>query len=121
VGRRAPRLGHRRGHRPLWPAGAPPPGPPGQRFENVVLEAFYSPFLAYDRLPLTHLCDLLNDHDPEGWAKADRRPLVKEVLARRLQAWTGAATATPRPPGLRKSWLERDFPLIQPAPAHRAR
>ena len=28
---------------------------PGQRFEDVVLEAFYSPFLAYDRLPLPYL------------------------------------------------------------------
>jgi len=66
---------------------------PGQRFEDVVLEAFYSPFLAYDRLPMPYLADLLTSYDPERWASADRRPLVKEVLARRLQAWTEAATS----------------------------
>jgi len=66
---------------------------PGQRFENVVLEAFYSSFLAYDRLPLAHLPDLLNSCDPERWAKAGQRPLVKEVLARRLQAWAEAASS----------------------------
>ena len=60
---------------------------PGQRFEDVVLEAFYSPFLAYDRLPLTYLADLLNSYDPDRWIRADQRPLVKEVLARQLQVW----------------------------------
>ncbi len=64
---------------------------PGQSFENVVLETFYSPFLAYDRLPVTYLADLLNSFEPERWARADQRPLVKEVLARRLQAWADAA------------------------------
>ena len=66
---------------------------PGQGFENVVLETFYSPFLAYDRLPLTYLADLLNSYDSERWARADQRPLVKEVLARRLGAWADAATS----------------------------
>jgi hypothetical protein len=66
---------------------------PGQCFEDVVLEAFYSPFLAYDRLPLPYLADLLNSYDPERWARADQRPLVKEVLARRLQSWTEAAAS----------------------------
>ncbi|HUS70961.1 MAG TPA: hypothetical protein VM075_09345, partial [Anaerolineae bacterium] len=66
---------------------------PGQRFEDVVLEAFYSPFLAYDRLPMSYLADLLTSYDPERWASADRRPLVKEVLARRLQAWAEAASS----------------------------
>ena len=66
---------------------------PGQRFENVVLEAFYSPFLAYDRLPVTYLADLLNSFELERWAKAAQRPLVKEVLARRLQAWAEAAAS----------------------------
>jgi len=66
---------------------------PGQRFENVVLEAFYGPFLAYDRLPPAHLPDLLNNYDPERWAQAGQRPLVKEVLARRLQAWAEAASS----------------------------
>jgi hypothetical protein len=65
----------------------------GQRFENVVLEAFYSPFLAYDRLALAYLADLLNSYDPERWARADQRPLVKEVLARRLQTWAEAAAS----------------------------
>jgi hypothetical protein len=73
--------------------GLPLQAQPGQSFENVILEAFYSPFLAYDRLPLAHLPDLLNSYDPERWAKADQRPLVKEVLARRFQAWTEAATS----------------------------
>ncbi|MGA9348015.1 MAG: hypothetical protein WBW48_04330 [Anaerolineae bacterium] len=66
---------------------------PSQSFENVVLEAFYSPFLAYDRLPVTYLADLLNSFEPERWAKAVQRPLVKEVLARRLQAWAEAAAS----------------------------
>jgi len=66
---------------------------PGQSFENVVLEAFYSPFLAYDRLPLAHLSDLLNNFDPERWAQAGQRPLVKEVLARRLQNWAEVASS----------------------------
>ena len=66
---------------------------PGQCFEDVVLEAFYSPFLAHDRLPLSYLADLLNSYDPERWARADRRPLVKETLARRLQSWTEAAAS----------------------------
>jgi len=67
---------------------------PGQRFEDVVLEAFYSPFLAYDRLSTAYLADLLNNYDPERWARADQRPLVKEVLARRLQVWAGVAMST---------------------------
>jgi len=66
---------------------------PEQRFEDVVLEAFYSPFLAYDRLPLAYLADLLNSYDPQRWARADQRPLVKEVLARRLQTWAEATTS----------------------------
>lgn len=66
---------------------------PGQNFEDIVLEAFYSPFLAYNRLPLVYLTDLLNSYDPERWARADQRPLVKEVLARRLRTWTDAATS----------------------------
>jgi len=66
---------------------------PGQRFEDVVLEAFYSPCLAYDRLPMPYLADLLTNYDPERWTSADRRPLVKEVLARRLQAWAEAASS----------------------------
>jgi len=66
---------------------------PGQSFENVVLEAFYSPFLAYDRLPVTYLADLLNSFELERWAKAAQRPLVKEVLARRLQVWAEAAAS----------------------------
>jgi len=66
---------------------------PGQRFEDVVLEAFYSPFLAYDRLSLSYLADLLTSYDPERWASADRRPLVKELLARRLQAWAEGASS----------------------------
>ena len=66
---------------------------PGQSFENVVLEAFYSPFLAYDRLPVTYLADLLNSFEPERWARAAQRPLVKEVLALRLQAWAEAAAS----------------------------
>lgn len=66
---------------------------PGQRFEDVILEAFYSPFLAYDRLPLAYLSDLLNGYDQERWARADQRPLVKEVLARRLRAWAEAAAS----------------------------
>jgi len=66
---------------------------PGQRFEDVVLEAFYSPFLACDRLPLPLLADLLTGYDPQRWASADRRPLVKEVLARRLQVWAEAASS----------------------------
>jgi len=66
---------------------------PGQSFENVVLEAFYSPFLAYDRLPVAYLADLLNSFEPERWVKAAQRPLVKEVLARRLQAWAEAAAS----------------------------
>ena len=65
----------------------------GQHFEDVVLETFYSPFLAYDRLPVTYLADLLNSFELERWAKAAQRPLVKEVLARRLQAWAEAAAS----------------------------
>jgi len=66
---------------------------PGQTFENVILEAFYSPFLVYDRLPLPHLTSLLTGYDRERWARADQRPLVKEVFARRLQSWAHAATS----------------------------
>ena len=66
---------------------------PGQSFENVILEAFYSPFLTYDRLPVAYLADLLNSFEPERWAKADQRPLVKEVLVRRLQTWTKATAS----------------------------
>jgi len=47
---------------------------PGQSFENVVREALYSPFLAYNHLPLTYLADLLNSYDSERWARADQRP-----------------------------------------------
>lgn len=65
---------------------------PGQSFENAVLESFYSPFLAYGRLPLPYLVDLLNSYDRERWSQADQRLLVREVLARRLQAWVAAAT-----------------------------
>jgi len=66
---------------------------PGQSFENVILEAFYSPFLAYDRLPVAYLADLFNNYDLERWARAEQRPLVKEVLARRLQIWAEAAAS----------------------------
>ena len=66
---------------------------PEQHFEDVVLEAFYNPFLAYDRLPLAYMADLLNGYDQERWARADQRPLVKEVLARRFQTWAEAATS----------------------------
>jgi hypothetical protein len=66
---------------------------PGQSFENVLLEAFYGPFLVYDRLPLVYLADLLMNYDPERWTKAEQRPLVREVLTRRLQAWADAATS----------------------------
>lgn len=66
---------------------------PGQGFENVVLEAFYSPFLAHERLPLAYLADLLNSYDPERWAKADQRLLVREIMSQRLQVWTEAAAS----------------------------
>lgn len=64
---------------------------PGQRFEDVVLEVFYSPFLTYDRLPLLYLAELLNNYSPEQWAQSDKRPLVREVRMRRLQAWAEVA------------------------------
>jgi hypothetical protein len=65
---------------------------PGQTFENAVLQAFYSPLLVYDRLPVAHLADLLGNLDPSGWARAGERPLIREVLARRLQAWAERTT-----------------------------
>jgi len=43
--------------------------------------------LRLETLSESILADLLNSHDPERWARADQRPLVKEVLARRLRAW----------------------------------
>ena len=66
---------------------------PNQSFENVILEAFYSPFLAYDRLPQTYLVDLLNSYDAARWTQAGQRPLVRAVFSRRLEAWVKAATS----------------------------
>lgn len=73
--------------------GVPLHAQAGQSFENVVLEALYGPFLTYGHLPLAYLADLLNNYDPERWAKADQRPLVREIMSRRLQAWAEAATS----------------------------
>lgn len=64
---------------------------PGQRFEDVILEGFYSPFLTYDRLPLNYLVDLLDSYDRTRWAAADQRPIVERVKRRRLSAWAEAA------------------------------
>ncbi|MBS1253764.1 MAG: hypothetical protein MAG451_02817 [Anaerolineales bacterium] len=64
---------------------------PGQRFEDVILEGFYSPFLTYDRLPLDYLVDLLDSYDEKRWAAADRRPIAERVKRRRLSAWAEAA------------------------------
>ena len=65
--------------------------PPGREFEDFCLEVFFSPYMAQPRLPLQHLGDLLRNYDPEQWAEASERPLVGEILRRRLQAWAEKA------------------------------
>lgn len=64
---------------------------PGQSFEDVILEAFYSPFLTYDRLPLNRLPELLEGYDQAAWEAADRRPLLQAIRRRQLEAWQEAA------------------------------
>lgn len=65
--------------------------PPGRNFEDFCLEVFFSPYMAQPRLPLQYLGDLIRNYDPEQWAEASERPLVGEILRRRLQTWAEKA------------------------------
>lgn len=64
---------------------------PGRDFEDFVLEVFFSPFLARPRLPVSHLSELLSSCDPQQWDEAKKRPLVGDILQRRLQKWHNEA------------------------------
>jgi hypothetical protein len=64
---------------------------PGQSFEDVILEAFYSPFLTYGRLPLNRLAEFLEGYDQVAWESADQRPVAQVIRRRRLEAWQEAA------------------------------
>ena len=64
---------------------------PDQSFEDVMLEGFYSPFLAYDRLPLNYLVELLDSYHARTWARADQRPIASRIRRQRLAAWSEAA------------------------------
>jgi hypothetical protein len=65
--------------------------PPGREFEDFVLEVFFSPYVAQPRLPLELLDDLVRSYDPEQWSEAAERPLVGDILRRRLQQWAEQA------------------------------
>jgi hypothetical protein len=64
---------------------------PGRDFEDFVLEVFFSPFLARPRFPVSHLSELLRNCDPQQWDEARKRPLVGDILQRRLQKWYNEA------------------------------
>jgi len=64
---------------------------PGRDFQDFVLEVFFSPFVAQPRLPLGRLRDLLKSYDPGQWSEAMERPLVSDILRRRLQQWADRA------------------------------
>jgi hypothetical protein len=60
---------------------------PGRDFEDFVLEVFFSPWTAQPRLPLLRLGDLIQSIDQEQWKQAANRPLVGDILRRRLSQW----------------------------------
>lgn len=61
--------------------------PPGRNFEDFVLEVFFSPYVAQTRLPLQDLGDLIRNYAAEQWDEAAGRPLVGDILRRRLRQW----------------------------------
>jgi hypothetical protein len=63
---------------------------PGQRFEQIILEHFYTPLMAYNRLPLRRLGDLTH---ALAQADPDQAPLVCEVYTRQLATWRQAAVS----------------------------
>lgn len=77
---------------------------PGRQFEDFVLEVFFSPFLAQPRLPLQRLGDLIKSCNPQQWSDAADRPVVGDILRRRLHAWEDRAES----PGERLliGWLQ---------------
>ena len=99
---------------------------PGQSFEDVILEAFYSPFLTYGRLPLNRLAELLEGYDQAAWEAADRRPLAQVIRRRRLEAWQESAQSEGEKvvggdaPGEPREAARRPLPL-PPAPKLPAR
>jgi len=60
---------------------------PGRDFEDFVLEVFFSPWTAQPRLPFLRLGDLIQSIDQEQWKQAVNRPLVGDILRRRLSQW----------------------------------
>ena len=79
--------------------------PPGSDFEDFVLEVFFSPYVGQPRLPLHHLGDLIRNYDPEQWNEAAARPLIGDLLRRRLRQW--AEKAESRGEGLLVRLLQR--------------
>jgi len=61
--------------------------PPGRTFDDFVLEIFFSPWLAQPRLPLQRIGELIKTINPEQWDKASKRPLIGDILSKRLSLW----------------------------------
>jgi hypothetical protein len=60
---------------------------PGRDFENFILEIFFSPWIAQPRFPQFRLGDLIQSIDLDQWKQAATRPLVGDILRRRLSQW----------------------------------
>jgi len=64
---------------------------PGETFEDIIARCFYSPHLAHNRLPLSHLVDLLADLDDRRRDARRGRQLLGSVYRRRMNRWMEVA------------------------------
>lgn len=61
--------------------------PPGREFEDFVLDLYFSPYLAQQSIPRSHLDDLVHGYDRQKWEEHRSRPLIGDILQKRLHQW----------------------------------
>ena len=64
---------------------------PGQSFDDVLLDHFFSREILVPTLPLARLSLLLNDYDESRWKDATKRSLAAQALRRRFAQWENKA------------------------------
>ncbi|MEA2066247.1 MAG: PglZ domain-containing protein [Thermotogota bacterium] len=59
----------------------------GEKFENIILENFYSSLLTYPELPIGRLAELLEDLVTGRWKDHRKIPLIFRQYEKRLDGW----------------------------------